>query len=174
MAATRRGYFREVRVRLSSSYPLGFFSARQDVVVRQSYHVYPAPIGDRPLPRALSPTRQPQAGARVEGDDYGGLRVWQTGESQRHIDWKAAAREQPLLTKQWTGEVEEILCFNWEDLAGMEIEARLCQLARWIVLAERGISAYELHLPGKTIEASRGDTHYHTCLRALAEFTEAA
>lgn len=170
--AARRGYFRELRVRLSSCYPLGFFSAQQSVVIGQDYHVYPAPLGDRALPRAFAPTRQPQAGARVEGDDYGGVRVWQPGESQRHIDWKAAARGQPLLTKQWMGEVEEILCFNWEDLGGLDIETRLSQLAKWIVLAERGTFAYELRLPGNTIDASRGDTHYHTCLRALAEFAE--
>lgn len=174
LPATRRGCFREIRVRLSSCYPLGFFSARRQVAIPQTYYVYPAPAGDRPLPRVLSPTRQPQTGVRVEGDDYGGVRVWQHGESQRHIDWKAAARGQPLLTKQWTGEVDEILRFRWDDLAGLAIEARLSQLAKWIVLAERGTSAYELQLPGKAISVSRGDTHYHACLRALAEFNEPA
>ena len=172
MPTQRRGHFRTVPVRLFTSYPLGLFTARQDLDLPQAYHVYPAPQGELPLPRTLAPTRQPQAGTRVEGDDYGGVRVWQEGESQRHIDWKAAARGQPLLTKQWTGEVDEILIFDWQTLAAGGTEARLSQLARWVVMAERGHAAYELRLPGKTISAARGDSHYHACLRALAEFSD--
>jgi len=168
----RRGCFRELPVRLRSSFPLGFFTARQILLLRQTFHVYPAPHGALPLPRALTPTRQPHSGTRVEGDDYGGVRAWQPGESQRHIDWKAAARGQPLLTKQWTGEVDEILRFDWQTLAALDTEARLSQLAKWVVLAERGPAAYELRLPGKTLPAARGTPHYHACLRALAEFTE--
>ncbi len=174
MPTSRRGCFRELPMRLSTSYPLGFFTARQDLLVPQTFHVYPAPRGDRPLPRVLAPTRQPQGGMRVEGDDYGGVRVWQAGESQRHIDWKAAARGQPLLTKQWTGEVDEILRLDWQSLSGTDVEARLSQLSKWVILAERGTAAYELHLPGRAISASRGDSHYHACLRALAEFTDSA
>ncbi len=169
---SRRGCFRQLPVRLSTNYPLGFFTARQDLQLPHTYHIYPAPRGDLPLPRALAPTRQPQAGTRVEGDDYGGVRAWQMGESQRHIDWKATARGQPLLIKQWTGEVDEILVFDWQALGGGDVEARLSQLAKWVVLAERGTAAYELRLPGKVLRALRGDSHYHACLRALAEFSE--
>ncbi len=170
----RRGCFRHLPVRLTTNYPLGFFTARQDRELPHTFHIYPAPRGDLPLRRTLAPTRQPQSGARVEGDDYGGVRAWQMGESQRHIDWKAAARGQPLLTKQWTGEVDEILVFEWQASGSGDVEARLSQLAKWVVLAERGTAAYELHLPGKVIRASRGDSHYHACLRALAEFSEPA
>jgi uncharacterized protein (DUF58 family) len=172
--ATNRGCFEEVAVSLRSSFPLGFFTAVQRVIVRHTYYVYPAPRGAAPLPRSLAPTRQPRGGTRVEGDDYGGLRAWQPGESQRHIDWKAAARGQPLLTKQWTGEADEILYLDWQDLAPLGTEDRLSQLAKWIVLAERSTAAYELRLPGKTFPASRGDTHYHACLWALASFTDRA
>ncbi len=172
VSTMRRGRFQEFPARLSSSYPLGFFTARQDRVIRQTFHVYPTPQGSLPLPRSLAPTRQPHSGTRVEGDDYGGVRVWQPGESQRHIDWKATARGQPLLTKQWTGEVDEILRLDWQSLASLDSEGRLSQLAKWVVLAERGTVAYELRLPGKVIAPARGDTHYHACLRALAEFSE--
>lgn len=172
MPGLRRGCYRQLPVRLSTNYPLGFFTARQDLALPHTFHIYPAPHGDLPLPRAFAPTRQPQAGTRVEGDDYGGVRAWQMGESQRHIDWKAAARGQPLLTKQWTGEVDEILIFDWPTLRTGDVESRLSQVAKWVVLAERGTAAYELRLPGKVIRASRGDSHYHACLRALAEFQE--
>lgn len=172
--APRRGCFHEIELRIRSAYPLGFFAAQQRWKIRETHWVYPAPRGGAALPHRLSPTRQPRAGAIVEGDDYGGVRAWRVGESQRHIDWKAAARGQPLLTKQWLGEADDILYFDWHALESLETEARLSQLAKWIVLAERGTAPYELRLPGQVIAASRGDSHYHACLRALASFDQSA
>jgi len=171
--ARLRGVHDRLDLRATTIFPLGFFTARRAVRLAQPYFIYPAPEGTRPLPRALAPTRQPRDGQRVAGDDYGGVRSWQTGESQRHIDWKAAARGQPLLIKQWTGEADEILHLDWQLLAGLEDEARLSQLARWVVLAESVGASYGLRLPGKILPPSRGETHYHDCLRSLAVFQTA-
>jgi len=168
----KRGRYDRLEVEITSDYPLGFFTARQFIVVEHDYHIYPAPRGTATWPRALAPTRQPRDGTRHEGDDFGGTRMWRSGESQRHIDWKAAARNPVLLTKQWTGEVDEILRFDWASLPALDPEGRLSQLARWIVAAEHGYETYELRLPGRVLRASRGDKHYHACLRALAEFNE--
>jgi uncharacterized protein (DUF58 family) len=165
-----RGHYRALPLRITSDYPLGFFTARQPVKAAHDFYVYPAPVGSLPFPFAVSPTRQPRDGVRREGDDFGGTRVWRAGESQRHIDWKAAARNPVLLTKQWTGETDEILYLDWAALPPMDTEARLSQLARWIVSAERGFETYELRLPEKIVRASRGDRHFHECLRALASF----
>ena len=168
----RRGHYRTVPLHIMSDYPLGFFTAHQRMKVTHDFYVYPAPSGSAPFPRTVVPTDRPRDGLRHEGDDFGGTRMWQQGESQRHIDWKAAARNPVLLTKQWTGETDEILYFDWAALPSLETEARLCQLARWIVMAEREFDIYELRLPGKTIRAARGDAHFHACLRALASFEE--
>ncbi|MDR3404205.1 MAG: DUF58 domain-containing protein [Chthoniobacter sp.] len=167
-----RGHYRVVPLHLTSDYPLGFFTAHQRVQAAHDFYIYPAPHGSMPFPTTVAPTHQPRDGVRHEGDDFGGTRMWRPGESQRHIDWKAAARNPVLLTKQWTGETDEILYFDWADLPALETEARLSQLARWIVSAERGFETYELRLPGKVIRASRGDRHFHECLRALASFDE--
>lgn len=171
--AVRRGCFASLPLRAASIFPLGFFTARRALLLRQPYCVYPKPEGSRPLPRALAPTREPRDGQRVEGDDFGGVRTWQTGESQRHIDWKAAARGQPLLIKQWTGEADEILHLDWHALAPLDDEARLSQLARWVIAAERGGANYGLRLPGAAFAPARGEPHYHACLRALAQFESA-
>jgi uncharacterized protein (DUF58 family) len=166
----KRGRFQSVRLKVTSDYPLGFATALQRVALAQEYYVYPTPRGDMPLPRTLAPTRHPREGTRHEGDDFGGVRMWQQGESQRHIDWKAAARNDVLQIKQWTGEMDEIMRFDWSMLGALDPEGRLSQLCKWIVIAERGYETYELRLPGKTISAARGDKHYHECLRALALF----
>ncbi len=169
VTATRRGRFDEVRIRATSLYPLGFFTARLTFAVRQAHYVYPAPEGAAPLPRSLAPGRQQREGARAEGDDFAGTRTWLPGESQRHIDWKAAGRGQPLLTKQWAGDSDETLVLAWNALPQLDPEARLSQLARWVVLAERGGATYGLSIPGLQLPPSRGDAHYHACLRALAD-----
>ncbi|MEI9893077.1 MAG: DUF58 domain-containing protein [Chthoniobacter sp.] len=165
-----RGHYRVVPLRVSSDFPLGFFTAQRRVKAAHDFYVYPAPHGALPFPTTIAPTRQPRDGVRHEGDDFGGTRMWQQGESQRHIDWKAAARNPVLLTKQWTGETDEILYFDWAALPSLATEARLSQLTKWIVSAERGFETYELRLPGKIVRASRGDRHFHECLRALASF----
>lgn len=165
-----RGHYRRVPLRITSDYPLGFFTAQQSLKAASDFYIYPTPHGSAPFPVSEAPTRQPRDGVRHEGDDFGGTRLWRTGESQRHIDWKAAARNPTLLTKQWSGETDEILYFDWEALPFLETEGRLSQLAKWIVSAERNFETYELRLPGKTIRAGRGERHFHECLRALASF----
>lgn len=169
--AGRRGCRAGLRVRASSIFPLGFFTARQTVWLPVEHWIYPAPEGVRPLPRTPAPTRQARDGQRVEGHDFGGVRAWEIGESQRHIDWKAAARGQPLLVKQWTGEADEIADLTWDALAPLGTEARLSQLARWVVEAENGGVHYGLRLPGLALAPSRGEAHYHACLRALAAYS---
>jgi uncharacterized protein (DUF58 family) len=172
-----RGTFTELRIPVESDFPLGFFTARKIATVRQTYFVYPTPAGALPLPRSAIPADRSKAGLRVgwvqiEGDDFSGVRAWLPGESQRHIDWKAASRGQPLLTKQWAGESDEILRFDWDALAFLETEARLSQLTRWILDAERSGAQYELRLREQEFPPSRGEHHLHRCLRALACFDQ--
>ncbi|MEA3208422.1 MAG: hypothetical protein QOE70_1479 [Chthoniobacter sp.] len=168
--ARQRGFFETLPVCLESRFPLGFFTARQFCNPAQAHFVYPEPVGSRPLPSSLQPARHARDGLRAEGDDFGGVRSWRPGESQRHIDWKAAARGQPLLIKQWSGDSDDTQALDWNLLAGLDTETRLSQLARWVVLAERAGSSYGLALPGVTLPPSRGEAHYHACLRLLAQF----
>ena len=169
--ATARGEYSIERVRLTSAYPLGFLRARKETAARQSYFVYPKPAGDSNLPSHLADARNP---GRVtlfgEGDDFAGVRAYVPGESQRHIDWKAVARGQPLMTKQFTMETDDLLYLDYDQMLEKEIEARLSQLALWIVEAERLHRRYALRLPGVEIPPSSGDAHYHHCLQTLAVF----
>lgn len=169
--ATQRGRFEEVRLVATSLYPLGLFTARRSFVLRQTWFVYPQPSGAAPIPRSTAPDQQPRAGAKIEGDDFAGTRTWLPGESQRHIDWKAAARGQPLLTKQWAGEAAATVLLDWRDTPPGDLKSRLGQLARWVQTSERGGASYGLALPGTTLPPSRGSAHFHACLRALAVFS---
>ena len=93
----QRGEHRIGALCLTSAYPLGFIRFLKKFAVSQTYLVYPKPAGDLQLPssRARSADVRPQADFG-EGDDFSGVRAYVPGESQRHIDWKAVARGQPL------------------------------------------------------------------------------
>jgi uncharacterized protein (DUF58 family) len=166
----RRGRYERLGLEVSTTYPLGFFTARFRVRLPQRFHVYPKPVGDLPLPVDSSVAPEGPEAATPEGDDFAGVREWRLGESMRHIDWRAVARGQPMMTKQWNGGAADRLILDWSLLSGLPTEDRLRQLARWIILAERSSATYELRVPAKTLAFNRGEVHLHACLRELAEF----
>jgi uncharacterized protein (DUF58 family) len=105
-----------------------------------------------------------------EGDDFAGVRAYVHGESQRHIDWRAVARGQQLMTKQFAAEAEGVVYFDFSALHFANAEERLSQLTLWVIEAERARRPYGLRLPGNEISPGIGQQHFHQCLRALSLF----
>jgi uncharacterized protein (DUF58 family) len=169
--AIARGEHEIGKLCLTSAYPLGFIKAKRLVSAPQRYLVYPKPAGDPKLPtdrkRQDRNRIQPEFGA---GDDFAGVRAHVPGESQRHIDWKAVARGQPMMTKQFTTETDGALYIDLAAARFDNLEERLSQLALWLIEAERARRPYGLRLSGVEIAPSLGDSHFHRCLRALALF----
>ena len=133
--------------------------------------VYPVPRGNLPLPRGESLSRLELAAAGPGGEDYAGSRPYRIGESQRHVDWRAVARSQPLLLKQFVGTGGQRVWLEWSAVGALpDIESKLSQLSRWIVEAEREGYQYGLRLPGFEAPPSRGHLHQHQhkLLRTLA------
>ena len=166
-----RGEHEVGSLRLATVYPLGFMRARKSLSTRQRFLVYPKPAGDPKLPVDRAPSvqvrRRPEKG---EGDDFAGVRAYVPGESQRHIDWKAVARGQALMTKQYAAEPSGLLYLDFASTRFSNLEDRLSQLALWMVEAERVHRPYGMRLPGAAIPPSLGEAHFHRCLRALALF----
>lgn len=156
---------------LTSAYPLGFLRVWRHVAAPQRYLVYPRPAGDPALPvsNARSTQNRPRSDLG-EGDDFAGVRAYVPGESQRHIDWKAVARGQALMTKQFTAEADGVLYLDFAAVRFTDPEDRLSQLTLWVIEAERARRPYGLRLPGAEIPPSLGEPHFHRCLRALALF----
>jgi uncharacterized protein (DUF58 family) len=169
--APKRGEYEIGSLSLESLYPLGFFRSSQVQAGPQRYLVYPRPAGDSNLPvdrtRLARSTPQHEFG---EGDDFAGVRPYILGESQRHIDWKAVARGQKLMTKQFSAEASGLLCFDFAAVPFSDTEDRLSQIALWVIEAERARRPYGLRLPAEEIAPSLGQAHFHQCLRALALF----
>lgn len=166
----QRGYLKPGRITVYTRFPLGLFHAWAYVNIEMQALVYPAPSAERKLP-AESSVEDGSGGDHSRGnDDFASLRPYHPGDSLRHIHWKALAREQGLVTKQFGGGVSEELWLNWEMLGNLPIEEKLSRLCRWVLEADSNGSRYGLTLPNREISPSRGDNHRHQCLQALALF----
>ena len=169
--AERRGRLPLERVVISSCFPLGLFYAWSYLQLEQHCVVYPKPDGNPRLPDSAPGSQQGQEGMHDGANDFIGFRHYHPGDSIHNIAWKALAREQPLLVKRFSGDGSHTLLLQWDDVNHLhDIEARLSQLCRWILLAERQGWNYGLVIPGARIEPGRGVLHRDTCLEALAVY----
>ena len=170
-SAHHRGEHKIETLELTSCYPFGFVRALRRFVSNQTYLVYPRPAGSSQLPvnRSRFANSWVQQGIG-HGDDFAGVRAYVQGESQRHIDWKAVARGQPLMTKQFAAETKGAVCLDFFELQFADVEQRLSQLTLWVIEAERARQPYGLCLPGTEISPSLGQMHFHYCLRVLSLF----
>src|SRR2546423_5149044 len=165
----RRGSLPLGRVLLETRFPLGMFRAWSYVEPDARCLVYPKPERS-PLPR---PSAEAAAGAlrsqSAGNDDFSGLRTYQLSDSPRHVAWKAVARTDDMLTKQFTGEAAAELWLDWRLLpASLGLEQRLSRLAGWVLAAERNGAYYGLRLPGLEIAPAPAESHAGACPQALA------
>lgn len=168
--ANTRGLQTLGRWKVSSTVPLGLFRAWAHLDLHGECVVYPRPGPRRPVPQTAV-YKPNQFGDKGRGvDDFAGFRPYKPGDSPRHMFWKAVAREQPLLVKQFGGDRADELWLDWDGLRDLDTEARLSQLCRWVLDADQHQLRYGLRLPGLQLEMASGSTHRHHCLHALARF----
>ena len=169
--ALQRGLLRPGRVTLFTYYPIGLCYAWAYINPEVTCLVYPRPEpGVIPLP--LPDEQQGQDSALGLGnDDFAGLRNYHPGDSPRHIAWKAAARGQGLLTKQFIGLADRQLWLDWTATPEtLGIEDRLSRLTRWICDAHAAGITFGLRIPGLTLPPASGSAQRDRCLEALALF----
>jgi uncharacterized protein (DUF58 family) len=166
--APRRGLQRIDRLRVSSSHPFGLFRAWTWVHAPITVIVYPRPAGSLPLPADSGARSGTYPRGAAGADEWLGLRPFRDGDSARQVAWKAYAREAPLLVKEYSSAGSPLRLLSLEAARQPDTEARLGQLARWIVDAEAGGDLYGLELPQEHITPHRGPDHRHKCLQALA------
>jgi uncharacterized protein (DUF58 family) len=170
LPATKRGQVLIDRLRLLTTHPFGLFRTWTWVHAPIEMVVYPRPQGSLPMPGHSGNKSGRQALPTAGSDEWYGLRPFRDGDSPRQVDWKAYAREAPLLVKEYSAAGSELRMFDFGMLGSLQTEARLEQLARWVVDAEAGGERYGLVLPGTRIGPDRGPEHRHRCLAALALF----
>ncbi len=169
--AKRRGWQQLETVTFSSDYPLGIFRAWSPIRFDRKVLVYPKPSQlELPLP---TENFMPESGAinyaRNQQGDFDGVRAYQAGDAVRQIHWKAYAKGQGLVSKQYadqTGKLEVWL--DYASAPGTHFEECLSVLTRWVIDAEKCGIKYGLILPGVSISPESGQQHFTACLEALA------
>jgi uncharacterized protein (DUF58 family) len=99
------------------------------------------------------------------------LQEYRSGDSIKHIHWKAFGKGLGVFSKQYGGEqsLEEIR-LDYGQTPSHNVEQRLSQLCRWVVDAEQAGISYGFALPGLKLPPGQGLAHYQKCLEALALF----
>jgi uncharacterized protein (DUF58 family) len=171
--APRRGRLRLEGLRALTTFPIGLFHAWSKMDLDMHCLVYPRPEPGRvslPAPR-MGDSEGLETGQGQ--NDFAGLRKYQSGDSLRHVAWKALARGQPIMTKQFSGLAAGELWLEWDGLPhSLGREARLSRLTRWVLEAAQAGCPYGLRLPSTVIPPGTGLAHDQRCLTALALFKQ--
>lgn len=168
--AQRRGWLRLGRFAVTTGHPGRLFRAWTWIHMDARCLVYPAPAPPgRPVP--LTSGGGDARGRPSAGDaDFAGLKTAVPGDAPQHIAWKAYARTDQLLLKQFSGGEQEPQMLEWQALSGEDTEARLAQLTRWCLDAAQESRSFGLSVPGATIDIGSGPQHLDQCLQTLALF----
>lgn len=173
MLSEERGWLPAPRVRLSTRFPLGLFTA-------WSYWQPDARVLVWPFPETEAPPLPMRASASVDGaghagdDNFSGIRSYQPGDPMRQLAWRQIARLDPadggqLVTKHFEGGADEELLLDFDAMpANIDLEVRLSRMARWVLDAEQRAMPYGFRMGAHQFAASSGDAHRAACLRALA------
>lgn len=163
----RRGLLKVGRMKLSVRRPLGLFVAWSWLHPQHRVLVYPAiEAHGPPLPHssqagAAKPRRSPQ-------EEIRGLRDYRIGDPMRTVAWKRSAQSGHLLVREFESPSGRDTLLDWNALGGLDDEARIRRLTRWLIEAERLGLRSELRLPSGTIGPDSGNLHLHRCLSRLA------
>lgn len=166
----QRGWLKIPEIYLCTLYPLGIFlSWSRKFRTPTQLLVYPKLAPAQPLPHTGDGEKELVEGDNRSGiDDFSGIREHQYGDALNRIHWKHSARGNGLKTKLFQGMSAGDLVLRWQDTSGVDDEARLSILARWVVDADSAAYRYALDIPGVTLKPESGPHHRHQCLKALA------
>jgi uncharacterized protein (DUF58 family) len=165
----RRGYAKLDRFAVATRHPGRLFRAWTWVHMDARCLVYPRPAPPgRPLPVAHGDGVGGKPGGGDE--DFAGLRTAVPGDPPQRIAWKAYARNDLLLLKQFAGGERAPAWLEWDALADLGAEARISQLTRWCLDADAEGRQFGLRLPGVALPLGSGRAHLERCLEALATF----
>ncbi|MFT7246337.1 MAG: hypothetical protein ACI82A_003711 [Candidatus Azotimanducaceae bacterium] len=166
----QRGRFNPGRLLVQTYYPVGLFRAWSWVDLDLHTVIYPQPIFAGEISSASSSTNEGEIQQRNGVDDFYGLRNYQHGDSIKQIAWKTYARTGDLHIKEFAAYVDRRIWLEWDNLPGLDREARLSRLAWWVIQVSKSTDDYGLRLPGIEIEPARGPDHRARILNTLAMF----
>lgn len=162
----QRGWIPLPRLIVQSTFPFGLLRAWKLFKNTPSILVFPARRGD-----VIFPSESSSQDELKNSGLFRDHRPHQSSDSVMRVDWRASARRQQLLVKNFEELEKPTLRFQWSQTQHLqETEKRLSQLSLWIDQAERNGHQYSLELVNQKTSLDRGPAHWRRCLEMLAVF----
>ncbi|MFW5844661.1 MAG: DUF58 domain-containing protein [Planctomycetota bacterium] len=159
-----RGVHKAFTCSISSTHPFGLVEVVRELPVSVEQLVYPAALGDLPLPGDAE-----DGGSTDRTADFAGHRSYQPGDAPQHIDWKVLARSEVTVVKQFGSRADTRRHrLGLDNLMHLDLESALSQISRWVCQAEELRECYAIDLDSANTPAACGPAHRQTCLEALA------
>lgn len=165
----QRGWLALPRLTLYTEFPLSLFHAWAYIDNSMQILVYPKPSTNNvPQPQLAGVISSGNHLISKGDDDFDGHKTYQLGDTPSRIDWKASSKGIGLLSKQYSGNVAASIWLDWANTNGLDIEARISQLTKWVIDAQAAQQQYGLILPNLTLTPNNSTAHYYQALSALA------
>jgi uncharacterized protein (DUF58 family) len=179
--ATRRGEASFDALRVWTTFPFGLarksvlFGLPQNVVQRLVVRPLPAPVGRDELDRMAGEPQRGSVARAVAGapDEFHTLREFSEGDSQRHVSWRASARTDTLLVRQFSAVASSRVWVEL-DLAGQtrdEAEGAIRRAAGLLLAASGKGAAVGLLVPrsGLVAHPRTGRAHLESLMDDLGK-----
>jgi uncharacterized protein (DUF58 family) len=167
VATRHRGWQGVGLWRLWTEYPFGIVWAWSYLHPEQKILVFAKPEADAP-PLPGEAHSEPGTQYRSPGDDWVGLRDLRAGDPPRLVAWRASARSERLLVKEFADPVAKATVLDYTTLDALGHEQRISRLTRWVLMAEGRQMSFRLRLPHVELGPAAGPDHVLACLRELA------
>lgn len=165
----KRGWQKCGKIRIASTYPFGLFFAWIYTNLEARCLVYPNPeISPPPLP--MHAQSEGKTNVIFDGEEFHGLKPFQSGDSIRMIAWKRTAQTGELISREFQHTQGEKLLLDFSQMSLQDTEMKLSRLTAWVVLAYEQQIDYCLKLPEYNSGFGYSTKHHLDCLKALALF----
>ena len=164
---TARGRHQVGRIRISSPFPVNFFTRYWEFTLHDTVLVFPEPLPLTGFSAADGAESTGETVRTIRGLDgeLEGIRTYSGTEPLRLIHWRLSARDHELLVKEFGTQAASPLMIMLDKLPGTDLETRLSQ-ATWLIRRYGNERPTGLALPDRTLAPAIGRRH---CLQLLTE-----
>lgn len=162
-----RGWLQGNKIKVLSSYPFGLFFAWIWTKLEAQCLVYPKPeTAPPPLPKHAQ--SDGNTTLLTHGEDFHGLKPFQSGDSIRLIAWKRTAQTGTLISREFQQNQGERLLLDFSQIQLTDVELKISRLTAWVITSYQQQLDFCLKLPNFNSGYSYSSEHYIRCLKALA------
>lgn len=166
---SKPGIHKITKLQVRTVYPFGMFYSWKPFQVDFTYAVYPKPEGDLALPLNVLSGESFHHQWGSGGEDFSEHRYYQEGEPYHHVDWKAFARRDRLLTKKFEDGDRQNIMIDMLKI-GLPQKEALRQMVQWIQLCNDEKISYALKLKsGEFLEMGYGPYQKERALQLIAQ-----